>query len=294
MLLIHNIEEEVLASSDRSSSVASISTGNRGFRRRRRRFIVSSLLLLVLASRGEHGGLYEIVKVRGTIRALAPAIVAFVVAIRVLFAEQGRVDEINVRGRAVVGETNLGGALHDDVVFAVRKRVRLEHAGETPEEEGGRGEAEGAEKVAVDARVDGARELERTERIPGVAAAREERRGEDDGGADPKELDSGQSTRGPHPNLRVAQRPLTVRAILGVHLVRVKELARIALNRGHLLRAGGPRNRAILLKPLVKEDGHLIRRGRGEDLILPLFRQRLPVALGDDLFLLVQQNHILV
>ena len=149
----------------------SLSTGNRrrfGRFRFRFRFRFASSLLLALAS-GEHGGLYEILKVRGTIRALAPAIVTLVALIP-RFTEQGRVDEINVWGRAVVGETNLGGALHDDVVFAVRKRVRLEHAGEAPEEKGRRGEAEGAEKVAVDARVDGARELERAERrrrLPG-------------------------------------------------------------------------------------------------------------------------------
>ena len=45
---------------------------------------------------------------------------------------------------------------------------------------------------------------------------------------------------------------------------------------------------------LVKEDGHLIRRARGKNLILPLLRHRLTVALGDDFFLLVQQHHVLM
>ena len=83
-------------------------------------------------------------------------------------------------------------------------------------------------------------------------------------------------------------------AILGVHFVRVKQLARVALDGGHLIHPRRPLDWAILFKPLVKEQSHLIRRARGEHLVLPLLRDVLASALGDDFLLLVQQHHVLV
>mmetsp|Transcript_5085 Transcript_5085/g.20425 ORF Transcript_5085/g.20425 Transcript_5085/m.20425 type:complete len:670 (-) Transcript_5085:2844-4853(-) len=86
-----------------------------------------------------------------------------------------------------------------------------------------------------------------------------------------------------------------MRAVLGVHLPGVEQLALVALD-GRQLGAvrARPRHRAVLPEPLVEHHRHLVR-GRGDEhLVLPLLRERLPVALREDLLLLVQKHHVLV
>mmetsp|Transcript_14333 Transcript_14333/g.61462 ORF Transcript_14333/g.61462 Transcript_14333/m.61462 type:complete len:742 (-) Transcript_14333:2264-4489(-) len=259
---------------------------------RRRRLLLGGFRGgLLFLSRREHAAA-DPLEVGRAPAALAPARVRLPLG---RGPEQAPVHKVDVRAGPVVGQTDLRRALHHDVLLRVRERVRAEHACEPVRTVRRARQRQRAEDVARDARG----HLRQHRRQPGLGAR--SCGGAGGGGGECQRDDDPDGFRAragdsePLENLRVAQRALAVRAVLGVHLPGVEQLALVALD-GRQLGAvrARPRHRAVLPEPLVEHHRHLVR-GRGDEhLVLPLLRERLPVALREDLLLLVQKHHVLV